>query len=150
MFPSGERNSYLMIIIMEISTAPYLLKILQPKAHTKAIQTTITSHRHTHMHTLSHTSSFKNYMSPKYTYQKAENQTTGASFALSHSLSFSPPPASYIKFTNKMSMEYKSALCSIHSFRPDSGTLLSSWHAFKLVLGDKRRVMADCLCAYTT
>ena len=32
-------------------------------------------------------SSFKNYMPPKYTYQKAENQTTGASFALSLSLS---------------------------------------------------------------
>ena len=73
------------IIIMEISTAPYLLRILQPKAYTKAIQTTITSHRHTH--TLSHMSSFKNYMTPKYTYQKSENQTIEASFALSLSLS---------------------------------------------------------------
>ena len=39
---------------MEISTAPYLLNILQPKAHTKAIQT-ITSHRHTHTNTHTHT-----------------------------------------------------------------------------------------------
>ena len=30
------------VVVMEISTAPYLLKILQPKARTKAIQTTIT------------------------------------------------------------------------------------------------------------
>ena len=74
---------------MEISTASYLLKILQPKARTKAIQTTITSQRHTnaHTHTHSHTSSFKNYMPPNYTYEKAENQTIGASFALSLSLS---------------------------------------------------------------
>ena len=42
------------IIIMKISTAPYLLKMLQPKARTKAIQTTITSHRHTHAHTHTH------------------------------------------------------------------------------------------------
>ena len=42
---------------------------------------------HTHTHTRTHTSSFKNYMPPKYTYQKAENQTIGASFALSLSLS---------------------------------------------------------------
>ena len=96
---------------MEISTAPYLLKVLQPKARTKVIQTTITSHTHTHTHTrarahththththarthtptntLSHTSSFKNYMPPKYTCQKAENQTIGASFALSLFLSLS-------------------------------------------------------------
>ena len=89
---------------MEISTAPYLLKVLQPKARTKVIQTTIASHTHTRAHThthththtrthtptntLSHTSSFKNYMPPKYTCQKAENQTIGASFALS--LAFSP------------------------------------------------------------
>ena len=45
----------LIIIIMDISTAPYLLKILQPKVRTKAIQTTITSHRHTHAHTHTHT-----------------------------------------------------------------------------------------------
>ena len=51
----------IMIMIMEISTAPYLLKILQPKARTKAIQTTVTSHActrarvHTHTHTHSHT-----------------------------------------------------------------------------------------------
>ena len=38
---------------------------------------------HTHAHSLSHMSSFKNYMPPKYTCQKAENQTIGASFALS-------------------------------------------------------------------
>ena len=99
----------IMIIIMEISTVPYLLKNLQPKAHTKAIQTTITTHRrtcththththtcmharihahthtHTYIHTLSHMS-VKNYMPPKYTCQKAENQTIGASFALSLSL----------------------------------------------------------------
>ena len=46
-------------------------------------------HTHTHKHTHTHThteSSFKNYMPPKYTYQKAENQTIGASFALSPSL----------------------------------------------------------------
>ena len=75
---------------MEISTAPHLLKILQPKVRTKAIQSTITPHTHTH----THTSSFKNYMPPKYTCQKAENQTIGASFAralsLSLSLSLSP------------------------------------------------------------
>ena len=35
-----------------------------------------------HTHTHSHTSSFKNYMPPKFTCQKAENQTIGASFAL--------------------------------------------------------------------
>ena len=93
----------MIIIIMEISTVPYLLKNLQPKAHTKAIQTTITTHRrtcthththacthaytrtHTYIHTLSHMS-VKNYMPPKYTCQKAENQTIGASFALSLSL----------------------------------------------------------------
>ena len=44
------------------------------------------THTHTHSHTHLHTSSFKNYMPPKYTYQKAENQTIGASFALSLSL----------------------------------------------------------------
>ena len=55
-------------ITMEISTAPCLLKILQPKVHTKVIKTTITSHTHTY----THTSSFKNYMPPKYTCQKAE------------------------------------------------------------------------------
>ena len=68
------------MIIMEISTAPCLLKILQPKARTKVIQATTSSHRHTdtpmhthtHAHAHSHTSSFKNYMPPKYTYQKAE------------------------------------------------------------------------------
>ena len=91
------------IIVMEIPTAPYLLKFLQPKASTKAIQTTITSHRHTHTHTHthtrarththSHTPSFKNYMPPKHTYQKAENQTVGASFALSLSLPLSLSPA---------------------------------------------------------
>ena len=43
------------IIIMEISTAPYLLKILQPVALTKVIQTTITSHRHRHRHRRAHT-----------------------------------------------------------------------------------------------
>ena len=43
------------IIIMEISIAPYLLNILQPKARTKAIQTTITSHTRTHTHTHTHT-----------------------------------------------------------------------------------------------
>ena len=53
--------SNIIIIIMEISTAPYLLKILQPKAGTKAIPTTISSHRqtnrqtHTHIHTHTHT-----------------------------------------------------------------------------------------------
>ena len=92
-----EVRAKMIIIKMEISTAPYLLKILQPKARTNAIQTTITSHRHTrthrhtrartHTHAHSHTSSFKNYMPPKYTCQKAENQTIGASFALSLSLS---------------------------------------------------------------
>ena len=96
--------SNIIIIIIEISTAPYLLKILQPKARTKAIPATISSHRqtnrqththihthtHTRTHTLSHTSSFKNYMPPKYTYQKADNQTVGASCALSLSLSLSP------------------------------------------------------------
>ena len=40
-----------MIKIMEISTAPYLLKILQPKAPTKAIQATLSSHRHRHTQT---------------------------------------------------------------------------------------------------
>ena len=40
---------------MEISTVPYILKILQPKARTKAIQTTTTSHRHRHTHTHMHT-----------------------------------------------------------------------------------------------
>ena len=64
---------------MEISTAPYLLKNLQPKAHTKEIQMTITLH--------TRTSSLKNYMPPKYIYQKAENKTIGASFA--HSLPLS-------------------------------------------------------------
>ena len=82
-----KRTVGVLIIIIEISTAPYLSKILQPKARTKAIQTPITFHTptraHTHTHTLSHTSSFKNYMPPKYTYQKAENHTTGASFVLS-------------------------------------------------------------------
>ena len=56
--------------------------ILRPKAHTKAIQTTITSHTHTHTHTHTYII-IKNYMPPKYTYQKAENQTIGTSFALS-------------------------------------------------------------------
>ena len=91
----------MIIIIMEISTVPYLLKTLQTKARTKAIHATITSHRHrhrlthkhthaqAHTHTHSHTPSFKNYMPPKYTHQKAENQTIGASFALSLSLFFS-------------------------------------------------------------
>ena len=51
------------------------------------------THTHTHTHTLSHMSSFKNYMPPKYTYQKAENQTIGAPFALS--LSLSPPTRSH-------------------------------------------------------
>ena len=77
MFPVNYFFYEVMIIIMEISTAPFLLKLLQPKVHTKA----------THTHT--HTSSFKNYMPPKYTYQKAENQTIGASFAFSPSLSLS-------------------------------------------------------------
>ena len=46
----------IIIIMMETSTAPYLLKILQPKARTKAIQTTITSHNtHTYAHTHTHT-----------------------------------------------------------------------------------------------
>ena len=40
---------------MEISTAPYLLKILQPKARTKVIQITITSHTYTHTHINTHT-----------------------------------------------------------------------------------------------
>ena len=44
-----------LIIMMEISTAPYLLKMLQPKARTKAIQTALTSHTHTHAHTHTHT-----------------------------------------------------------------------------------------------
>ena len=70
---------------MEISTAPYLLKILQPKAPTKAIQTTITN---------THSSSFKSYMPPKYKCQKAENQTIGASSAHTHTLSLSLPPYS--------------------------------------------------------
>ena len=43
------------MIIMEISAAPCLLKVLQPKACTKAIQTTITSHTHTHTHTRTQT-----------------------------------------------------------------------------------------------
>ena len=102
---------------MEISTASYLLKILQPKVCTKAMQATISSHRqtdrqtdrqkhthththaHTHTHMLSHTSSFKNYMPPKYTYQKAENQTTGASFVLSLSLSLSPLTQAQVQVT---------------------------------------------------
>ena len=50
-----DLKNILLIIIMEISTAPYLLKILQPKACTKVIQTTITSHRHTDAHTHTHT-----------------------------------------------------------------------------------------------
>ena len=49
------------------------------------------THTHTHTHTHSHTSSFKNYMPPKYTCQKAENQIIGASFALSLSLPLSLP-----------------------------------------------------------
>ena len=91
----------IIIIIMEISTAPYLLNILRPKVRTKAIQATISSHRHRHIHTHKHTSSFKNYMPPKYTYQKAENQTTGASFALSLSLylSFSPLAHAQVQVT---------------------------------------------------
>ena len=44
------------------------------------------THTHTYIHTLSHMS-VKNYMPPKYTCQKAENQTIGASFALSLSRS---------------------------------------------------------------
>ena len=102
----------IMIMIMEISTAPYLLKILQPKARTKAIQTTVTSHActrarvhtHTHTHTLSHTSSFKNYMPPKYTCQKAENQTIGASFLLSLSLSLS------LSFSLSLSLSFSLSL----------------------------------------
>ena len=43
----------IIIIIMEISTTPYLLKILQPKACTKAIQQY--HHTHTHTHTCTHT-----------------------------------------------------------------------------------------------
>ena len=43
---------------------------------------------------ITHTSSFKNFMPPKYTYQKAENQTIEASFALSLFLSLSLPPDS--------------------------------------------------------
>ena len=42
--------------------------------------------------THTHTSSFQNYMPPKYTYQKTENQTIGASLALS----LSPPTHSHI------------------------------------------------------
>ena len=49
------KGTVIIIIIMEISRAPYLSKILQPKARTKAIQTTITSQRHTHAHTRTHT-----------------------------------------------------------------------------------------------
>ena len=41
-------------IIMVISTAPYLLKIVQPKARTKAIQTTSQTHTHMHRHTDHH------------------------------------------------------------------------------------------------
>ena len=60
--------------------------ITQTHAHTLTH-----THAHTHTHTPSHTSSFMNYMPPKYTCQKAENQTTiGASYALSLSLSCSP------------------------------------------------------------
>ena len=65
--------------------------------HTKPIQTTVTSNTHTHTHTHTHTQththththvlSFTDYIPPKYTYQKAENQTFGVSFALSLSLS---------------------------------------------------------------
>ena len=46
------------------------------------------THTHTHIytHTQTHTPSLKNYMPPKYTYQKAENQAILASFALAHSL----------------------------------------------------------------
>ena len=47
----------------------------------------------TYTHAQTHRSSFQNYMPPKYTYQKAENQTTGPSFALS--LSLSPPTRSH-------------------------------------------------------
>ena len=61
--------------------------ITQTHTHT---HTHARTHTHAHTHTHSHTSSFKNYMPPKYTFQKAENQTTGASFALSPSLSLSP------------------------------------------------------------
>ena len=52
---SNEEVCAKIIIIMEISTAPYLIKILQPKARTKTIQTTITSHRRTHTQTHRHT-----------------------------------------------------------------------------------------------
>ena len=49
----GKCNST--TIMMDTYTAPYLLTFLQPKACTKAIQTTITLHTHSHTHTCTHT-----------------------------------------------------------------------------------------------
>ena len=83
-------------MIMEISTSPYLIKFFTAQATHKSDtnNNNIThTHKHTHTHTHTHTSSFKGYVPPKCTYQKAENQTTGASFALSLSLSLSLPPS---------------------------------------------------------
>ena len=75
---------------MEISTALYLIKIftVQGAYETNTNNSNI-KHTHTYTHTHTHVLSFTDYIPPKYTYQKAENQTFGASFALSLSLSVS-------------------------------------------------------------
>ena len=73
---------------MKISTAPYLAKILRAQgSHKRDINNNIIIITHTNTH-----KAFKNYMLQKYTYQKAKNQTIGASFSLSLSLSLSLSP----------------------------------------------------------
>ena len=72
---------------MKISTAPYLAKILRAQgSHKRDINNNIIIITHTNTH-----KAFKNYMLQKYTYQKAKNQTIGASFSLSLSLSLPQP-----------------------------------------------------------
>ena len=63
--------------------------------------------------TRTHTQSFMDYMLPIYTYQKAENQTVGVSFALSLSLSLplsiphSPYPLTYRCWSHAVSQREK-------------------------------------------
>ena len=84
--PGFKLAIIIIIMIMEISTAHYLIKMFTAQGAYKSDTNNNNIITHTHTHTHTHTSSFKDYMPPKFTYQKAENQAIGASFALSLSL----------------------------------------------------------------